>query len=78
MHGTATICPKRGATMIRKPAVMLISLAAGAFLLAGCGQKGPLFLPGTPSTIRTPVPEQQPAPVEEDDEEREQQNRNPS
>jgi len=27
-------------------------------LLAGCGQKGPLFLPGDPSQIQTDIPEQ--------------------
>jgi predicted small lipoprotein YifL len=50
-------------------------LAIGALLLtSACGQKGPLFLPGDPSEIRTEVPPQQaqPAPAEavedEDDE----------
>lgn len=52
-------------------------LAVGALLLiSACGQKGPLFLPGDPSEIRTEVPRQeaQPAPtetVEEEDDENE-------
>lgn len=29
-----------------------------SLVIAGCGQKGPLFLPGDPSTIRTITPEQ--------------------
>ena len=33
-------------------------LLASIFVLAGCGQKGPLFLPGDPSKIRTEVPAQ--------------------
>ncbi len=38
--------------------------------LSACGQTGPLFLPGDPSTIQTTVPQQQPAidESEEDDE----------
>ncbi len=34
-----------------------------AFVLAGCGQSGPLYIPGDPSSVETP--EQ----AEEDDEE---------
>lgn len=45
------------------------SLLALGFLLAGCGQKGPLFLPGNPSEIRSEVP-QVPDEDERDDEER--------
>lgn len=33
----------------------LLALAAIS-LLAGCGQKGPLYLPGNPSEITTEVP----------------------
>jgi len=54
--------------MKNKPLILIASLF-GVVLLAACGQKGPLFLPGTPSTISTPVPAQQPAPVEESAEE---------
>jgi len=42
-----------------------------ALLLAGCGQKGPLYLPGNTSAIRTTVPQQQTPGAEEDDEENE-------
>jgi predicted small lipoprotein YifL len=40
-------------------------------LLAGCGQKGQLYLPGNTSAIRTTVPQQQAPGAEEDDEENE-------
>jgi predicted small lipoprotein YifL len=46
----------------------LLLVALFGFLLAGCGQSGPLYLPGDPSEIQ-----QAPQPVEaesqEDDEE---------
>lgn len=32
-------------------------LAACLLLLAGCGQKGPLYLPGDPSEMQTEIPE---------------------
>lgn len=32
-------------------------LAACLFLLAGCGQKGTLYLPGDPSEMQTEIPE---------------------
>ena len=35
---------------------------------AGCGQKGPLYLPGNPSQIKTDVPRQDEGQTEEDDE----------
>lgn len=35
--------------------------------LAGCGQSGPLFVPGDPSTVE-PQPQQQQQTVEEEDE----------
>jgi len=53
----------RLAPLVRRPAPAL--LLAGAALLAGCGQKGPLFLPvppralppvaTTPGAIQTPT-----------------------
>jgi len=39
-----------------------------SFIVAGCGQKGPLFLPGDPSTIRTITSEQNTEQSEERDE----------
>jgi len=42
-------------------------------LLAACGQKGPLFLPGAPSTISSAVPGQPPAPAEDSEEDSEEQ-----
>ena len=54
----------------------LLALLACILFTAACGQKGPLFLPGRPSTIEPTVPEQQPAPVEETEEEDEEQTDN--
>ena len=44
------------------PALLLVFLFA-----AGCGQKGPLYLAGNPSEIKTDVPSQEQAQSEEDD-----------
>ncbi len=42
------------------------------FLLfaAGCGQKGPLYLPGNPSEIRSEVPRQDPADREDEEDQK--------
>ena len=32
-------------------------VAAALWAVAGCGQKGPLYLPGDPSHVRTEIPE---------------------
>jgi len=38
--------------------ILRISLVAAAlWAVAGCGQKGPLYLPGDPSHVRTEIPE---------------------
>ena len=52
--------------VFRIAAALMLSM----LVLAGCGQKGPLFLPGDPSTIRstTPPQQQQPAQDSEEDE----------
>jgi len=42
------------------------SLVVIVLVLAGCGQKGPLFLPGNPSEVR-PVPEQEQAEADRDE-----------
>jgi len=57
---------------------LLIAFFLCLFFTAACGQKGPLFLPGSPSTITATVPEQQSVPVEDadEDEEEEQQSNN--
>jgi predicted small lipoprotein YifL len=53
----------------RNVAIVLSLLLAG--LVSGCGQKGPLYLPGSPSEVQsvTQQPPQQQAPAEEDDDE---------
>ena len=42
-----------------------LTLCAG-LILSGCGQSGPLYLPGNPSQMTIPGPEQD-APVEEEE-----------
>ncbi len=44
----------------------LLALAALASLLAGCGQSGPLYLPGNPSEIKSAPPPQEQAETEDD------------
>ncbi len=43
----------------------VLSVLTPLLLLGGCGQKGPLFLPGNPSEIRTEVPAQNAPAVEQ-------------
>lgn len=48
------------------PVPMLLAV----LLCAGCGQKGPLYLPGDPSEVRTEIPEierEELPPAEDDD-----------
>ena len=49
----------------------LFLLLTSLVMLAACGQKGPLFLPGDPTEVRTVSQESQPRPerAEEDDDE---------
>ncbi len=49
---------------------LLLALFAltSVFVVAGCGQSGPLYLPGDPSTIQT-APPQPEEPQQDDDEE---------
>ena len=49
-----------------KQIVLLILTFA---FLSACGQKGPLFLPGDPSEVRTTTPQQQQQPQTEENEE---------
>jgi len=44
-----------------------VLLAAALATVTGCGQKGPLYLPGDPSQIRTEIPELPEAPGSESD-----------
>ncbi len=53
----------------RYPLVLLLAL----LFAAGCGQKGPLYLPGNPSQIKTDVPSQDEGQTEEDDEDDEEE-----
>ena len=49
---------------------IICALFLGLFAVTGCGQKGPLFLPGDPSAVKTDIPAQ-PAPEQEPKEEEE-------
>ncbi len=51
-----------------KRLILLIAAISG-FALFGCGQSGPLFLPGNPSEIRDA-----PRPVQNADEEKDEDN----
>lgn len=44
-----------------KRLIILFAAFAGITAAAGCGQSGPLYLPGDPSQVRQP-----PAPAEQD------------
>ncbi len=45
----------------------LSTLLLALLLVAGCGQKGPLYLPGNPSAIKTDAPPQDERQTEEDE-----------
>jgi predicted small lipoprotein YifL len=48
------------------------AVLCGSFLISACGQEGPLYLPGTPSEIKTTVPQQGEAPEQDEEESQEQ------
>lgn len=50
-------------------AVLLLLL----FAATGCGQKGPLYLPGNPSQVQTQIPNQLPTPSSSAEEEEERE-----
>ncbi len=50
-----------------------LALLLALLFAAGCGQKGPLYLPGDPSEIKTNVPRQDASQAEEDDEDEEEE-----
>ena len=48
-----------------------LALLLALLFAAGCGQKGPLYLPGDPSMIKTDVPRQDEGKTEQEVEEEE-------
>ena len=50
-----------------------LSLLLALFFTAGCGQKGPLYLPGNPSEIKSDVPNQDQSQAEDNEEEEEEE-----
>ena len=55
---------------------LIIAFIVSLALVAACGQKGPLFLPGSPSQIEPELADPQAAPVEESDEDDEERTDN--
>ena len=53
-----------------KQSKSLVILLFSLLLIAACGQKGPLFLPGDTNQISTSIPAQQTAPVEQVEEDK--------
>lgn len=60
---------------IRYPLEPVSVLLLALLFAAGCGQKGPLYLPGDPSEIKTELPRQDASRTEEkeDDEEEDEE-----
>lgn len=54
----------------RMHAIVVTAAAAAALLLAGCGQKGPLFLPGYPKEAQWPYPPRPPKAPADDEKQR--------
>lgn len=50
---------------MKTSAARLLALIGFAVAIASCGQRGPLFLPGDPSSVQTEIP---PVPTVPDDE----------
>lgn len=48
--------------------IRFVCALVSVFILAACGQKGPLFLPGDPNAIRTTTPQQNGQQLEEQSE----------
>jgi predicted small lipoprotein YifL len=53
-----------------KQSKSLVIFLFSLLLIAACGQKGPLFLPGDTNQISTSMPAQQPLPVEQAEEDK--------
>jgi predicted small lipoprotein YifL len=53
-----------------KQSKSLVILLFSLLLIAACGQKGPLFLPGDTNQISTSIPALQTAPVEQVEEDK--------
>ena len=53
-----------------KRLTLLLAAVSSLFLFAGCGQSGPLYVPGNPSTMA--VPPSNPDNAEQSDEEQDE------
>jgi len=63
--------PRLWIQAMQDPVRMFVTLLLSLIVLTACGQKGPLFLPGDPSQMRSVPPQQEVVEEEseEDDEE---------
>jgi predicted small lipoprotein YifL len=59
---------QRWSTIMNTKPGLIIAFIISLALVAACGQKGPLFLPGSPSQMGPERADPQAAPVEESDE----------
>jgi len=60
-------------TLTRSLACFLLA----ALALSGCGQKGPLYLPGDPNEVRSEVPTTNDSTVPDEDDQEEQDEQQP-
>jgi predicted small lipoprotein YifL len=59
-------------SIMSSPTKSLAAIILCLLFASGCGQKGPLYLPGNPSEIRTEVPRQDQSQQVEDEDEKEE------
>ncbi len=67
---------QRWSTIMNTKPGLVIAFIISLALVAACGQKGPLFLPGSPSQMAPERVDPQTAPVQESEEEDEEQTYN--
>ena len=53
---------------------MTMTVLLFAFALVGCGQSGPLYLPGNPSQVQVPPTQQQQPPAQSEDDDEDEEN----
>ena len=53
-----------------KRLTFLIAVLASLFIISGCGQSGPLYVPGNPSTMAVPPSQDTVSEVEKEEEEK--------
>ena len=61
---------------MRNASIALLALTGCMLLVAACGQKGPLYLPGRSSSFESMIPPQQPETEEQESEDDDEQTDN--